>query len=35
MSDLTYECPEGCGREYYSLKAAMLCACDSYELSNN
>ena len=24
-------CPEGCGREYGSIKAAMLCSCDTYD----
>lgn len=24
-------CPEGCGREYGSIKAAMLCQCDQYD----
>lgn len=26
-----YECPEGCGRTYQSIRAAMLCQCDRYD----
>lgn len=26
-----HECPDGCGRTYGSIKAAMLCPCDQYD----
>lgn len=26
-----YDCPEGCGRTYQSVKAALLCPCDKYD----
>lgn len=26
-----HECPEGCGRSYQSIRAAMLCQCEHYD----
>lgn len=30
-----HECPEGCGRSYQSIRAAMLCQCEQYDQYGN